>query len=88
MERLLVTGVNFPLGGNLAFRLANRFSVLGAYGRQAVEASGLQTAQVRAARHRQLRTARPMVAATMDHPLRAAGGVELGVGPACVGGRA
>jgi len=44
MERLLVTGVDYPLGFNLAVALADRCDVLGLYGRHAVECPGASTA--------------------------------------------
>ena len=43
MERLLVTGVDGPLGMNLALALVERFEVLGLYSRYAVETSSFQT---------------------------------------------
>ncbi len=43
MERLLVTGIDFSLGSNLALALADRFDVLGLYSQDAVESSGLRT---------------------------------------------
>lgn len=44
MERLLITGVDRPLGANLARALADRCDVLGLYRDYAVECDGLQTA--------------------------------------------
>jgi dTDP-4-dehydrorhamnose reductase len=44
MERLLVTGIDYPLGANLALALADRLDVLGLYSRQAVECSHIATA--------------------------------------------
>jgi dTDP-4-dehydrorhamnose reductase len=43
MERLLVTGVDYPLGANLALTLSDRCDVLGLYGRHAVESPGVST---------------------------------------------
>ncbi len=42
MDRLLVTGVDFPLGSNMALALADRCQVLGVYRRQAVELTGVE----------------------------------------------
>lgn len=44
MERLLVTGVDYPVGANLALKLADRCDVLGLYHRHAVECSDFATA--------------------------------------------
>lgn len=44
MERLLITGVDRPLGAHLARALADRCDVLGLYRDYAVECDGLQTA--------------------------------------------
>lgn len=44
MERLLVTGVDGPLGSNLALALAEPFEVLGLYDRYVVESSAVRTA--------------------------------------------
>ncbi len=43
MERLLVTGVDGPLGSNLALALAEPFEVLGLYGDYVVESSVVRT---------------------------------------------
>ena len=44
MERLVVSGVDGPLGMNLALALAERWHVLGLYDHVAVEADGVQCA--------------------------------------------
>ena len=44
MERILITGVDYALGANLALELADRAEVMGLYGRQAVECPGIGTA--------------------------------------------
>lgn len=44
MERLLVTGVDQPLGSNLALTLADRMDVLGLYSQHAVRSSAVRTA--------------------------------------------
>ncbi len=43
MERLLVTGIDYPLGCNLALQLADRHEVLGLYTQQAVESRSFRT---------------------------------------------
>jgi dTDP-4-dehydrorhamnose reductase len=45
VERLLVTGIDYPLGCNLALQLADRCEVLGLYNQQAVESSWFRTAR-------------------------------------------
>jgi dTDP-4-dehydrorhamnose reductase len=45
VERLLVTGVDFPLGGNLALKLADRCEVVGLYCRRQVESPAVRTAE-------------------------------------------
>ncbi len=47
MERLLVTGVDGPLGMNLALKLAEHFDVLGLHGERSVESPNLRTAEWR-----------------------------------------
>lgn len=63
MDRLLVTGVDGPLGSNLALALADRWDVLGLYSHTAVEAVGLQTGRAacgdRGAMHEWLEKWRP-----------------------------
>lgn len=44
MERILITGVDYALGANLALELADRAEVMGLYGRQAVVCPGIDTA--------------------------------------------
>jgi dTDP-4-dehydrorhamnose reductase len=44
VERLLVTGVDFPLGCNLALSLSDRCEVLGLCGQRALQLEGLRTA--------------------------------------------
>ena len=44
MERILITGVDYALGANLALELADRAEVMGLYSRQAVECPGIGTA--------------------------------------------
>src|SRR5262249_41893590 len=44
VERLLITGVDGVLGGNLALKLADRTDILGLYGRQAVSCPLVRTA--------------------------------------------
>lgn len=44
MERLLVTGIDGPLGSNLALKLAEHCEVLGLYGQHTVESPLLRTA--------------------------------------------
>ena len=44
MERILITGVDFALGANLALELADRAEVMGLYAGQAVECPGIGTA--------------------------------------------
>ncbi|HEV3137603.1 MAG TPA: sugar nucleotide-binding protein, partial [Pirellulales bacterium] len=45
MERLLVTGIDYPLGCNLALQLADRCLVLGLYDQRAVESSSFRAAR-------------------------------------------
>jgi len=44
VERILITGVDFALGANLALELADRAEVMGLYAGQAVECPGIGTA--------------------------------------------
>lgn len=44
MERLLVTGVDYPLGCNLALSLADRFEVLGLYSQHVIESDEFASA--------------------------------------------
>jgi dTDP-4-dehydrorhamnose reductase len=45
VQRLLVTGIDYPLGGNLALALSDRWDVLGLSSSVAIESSSLRTAR-------------------------------------------
>jgi dTDP-4-dehydrorhamnose reductase len=45
VERLLITGIDHPLGANLALTLSDHCDVLGVYSQHAVESPGLRTEQ-------------------------------------------
>jgi dTDP-4-dehydrorhamnose reductase len=55
VERLLVTGIDYPLGCNLALQLADRCEVLGLHNQQAVESSWFRTARWDSSNHAALK---------------------------------